>query len=202
MTHCLSKVVCRAHATYFIDTNLTLCRSQWPLGLRSRSAAAHLLRLWVRIPLRAWIFVCCECCVLSGRGLCDELISRPEESYRMWCVVVCDLETSWMRRPWPALGRSATAKKKRERESYAIFRCNLDYDAACKGLRTAIPNIETSMNFGSQLLLSLMIILVLETEIKTYKMIIKYSPYSNKGNFPWRFCMCLILCASWICVND
>jgi len=35
--------------------------------------------------------VCCECCVLSGRGLCDELITRPEESYRLWCVV-CDLE--------------------------------------------------------------------------------------------------------------
>jgi len=30
--------------------------------------------------------------VLSGRGLCDELITRPEESYRLWCVVVCDLE--------------------------------------------------------------------------------------------------------------
>ena len=30
----------------------------------------------------------CECCVLSGRGLCDELITRPEESYRLWYVVV------------------------------------------------------------------------------------------------------------------
>jgi len=48
---------------------------------------------------------------LSGRGLCDELITRPEESYRLWCVIVCDLETSRMRRPWPALGRSATEKK-------------------------------------------------------------------------------------------
>jgi hypothetical protein len=38
------------------------------------------------------MFVCCECFVLSGRGLCDELITRPEESYRPWCVVVCDLE--------------------------------------------------------------------------------------------------------------
>jgi hypothetical protein len=28
--------------------------------------------------------------VLSGRGLCDELITRPEESYRQWRVVVCD----------------------------------------------------------------------------------------------------------------
>jgi len=34
--------------------------------------------------------------VLSGRGLCDELITRPEESYRLWCVVVCDLGTSGM----------------------------------------------------------------------------------------------------------
>jgi len=23
----------------------------------------------------------------------DELITRPEEPYRLWCVVVCDLET-------------------------------------------------------------------------------------------------------------
>jgi hypothetical protein len=50
--------------------------------------------------------------MLSGRGLCDELITRPKESYRPWCVVVCDLETSRMRRSWPALGRSATGGKK------------------------------------------------------------------------------------------
>jgi hypothetical protein len=30
--------------------------------------------------------------MLSDRGLCDELITRPEESYQLWCVVVCDLE--------------------------------------------------------------------------------------------------------------
>jgi hypothetical protein len=35
-----------------------------------------------------------------------ELITRPKESYRLWCVVVCDLETSWMRRPWPTVGLS------------------------------------------------------------------------------------------------
>jgi hypothetical protein len=51
------------------------------------------------------------CRVFSGRDLCDELIIHPEESHRLWCVVVCDLETSRMRRPWPALGRSATGKK-------------------------------------------------------------------------------------------
>jgi len=89
---------------------LYLCRSQEPRGLRRRSAAARLLRSWVRIPPGAWMFVSCECCALPGRCLCDELITRPEESYRMWCVVVCDQETSRMRRPWPAIGRSATEK--------------------------------------------------------------------------------------------
>jgi len=58
-------------------------RSQWPRGLRFRSAATNLLRLCVRIPPGTWTFVCCECCVLSGKGLCDELITRPDESYRM-----------------------------------------------------------------------------------------------------------------------
>ena len=35
--------------------------------------------------------VSCECCVLSGRGLCDQPITRPEESYRLWSVFMCDL---------------------------------------------------------------------------------------------------------------
>ena len=60
----------------------------------ARSKAARLLRLWFRIPPGTWMFVCCECCVLSGRSLCDGLITRSEESYRLWRVVVCDLETS------------------------------------------------------------------------------------------------------------
>ena len=51
-----------------------------------------------------------ECCVLSGRGLCDEPITRPEQSYRMWCV--CDLETSAMRRP--AYGCPVMKKKSEE----------------------------------------------------------------------------------------
>ena len=54
--------------------------------------------------------VCYECCVLSGRGLCDELITRPEESYRLWCVIVCDLETSRMR-PRPRWVAAPQGKK-------------------------------------------------------------------------------------------
>ena len=38
--------------------------------------------------------------MLSGRGLCDELITRPEESYRLCCVVVCGLETSRIGAPY------------------------------------------------------------------------------------------------------
>ena len=40
------------------------------------------------------------------------VITRPEESYRLWCVVVCDLETSWMRRPWPTGGCHSRNKQK------------------------------------------------------------------------------------------
>jgi hypothetical protein len=32
--------------------------------------------------------VCRDYCVLSGRGLCDWPITRPEESYQVWCVRV------------------------------------------------------------------------------------------------------------------
>jgi hypothetical protein len=85
------------------NNNNNNSRSQWPRSLRRKSTAARLLRSWVRIPPGAWMSVCCDCCVLSGRGLCDAQITRPEESYRLWCVVVCDLEkqTSWMSRPRP-----------------------------------------------------------------------------------------------------
>ena len=96
----------------FKDLLCSECRSQWPRGLRRRSTAVRLLRSWVRIPPGAWMLVCC---VLSGRGLCDELITRPEESYRLWCVV-CDLETTKIlvneeARPTRGLSRQDREKK-------------------------------------------------------------------------------------------
>ena len=55
-------------------------------GLRRGSAAARLLGLRVRILPGAWMSVCCECCVLSGRGLCDEI----DHSFRgVLPTVVC-----------------------------------------------------------------------------------------------------------------
>jgi hypothetical protein len=88
---------------------------QWPRGLRRRSAADRLLRLWV-----AWMSVWCKCCVLSQFN--DELITRPEESYRLWCVVACDLQLSLLRRPWPiGGGGGAVAPKKQTNEKFNVF---------------------------------------------------------------------------------
>ena len=42
----------------------------------------------------------CKCVVRWGRSLCVELITRPEESWRLWCVVMRDLETSRTRKTW------------------------------------------------------------------------------------------------------
>jgi hypothetical protein len=106
------------------------CRFQWPCGLRSRSWAARLVRSWFRFPLGARMFVFCGCCVLSGRGLCDGLITCPEESYRLWRVVVCDQETSKMRRLKPATGlwkiqpQWAVTPGKQTNKQWALLRLN------------------------------------------------------------------------------
>jgi hypothetical protein len=78
------------HVFYFF------CRSQWPRGLRRRYSAARLLRLWVRIPLEAWMFVvsvvCCQVEVSAtdwllvqrsptdcGASLCDRETTQKNE---------------------------------------------------------------------------------------------------------------------------
>jgi hypothetical protein len=61
-------------------------QSHWPHLLRHESASCPLLEVRIRIPPEARIFVSCECYVLSGRGLCVGLITRPEESYCVWCL--------------------------------------------------------------------------------------------------------------------
>jgi len=72
------------------------------------------------------MFVCFECCVLSGRGLYDGLITRPEESYRMWRVFVCDQETSNEEakgRYWAAENatkRDVTPKKKNNNKETGV----------------------------------------------------------------------------------
>jgi len=50
------------------------------------------------------------CCVLSGRSLCDGLITRPEKSYLLWCVVVwsTNLKNEAMARVGPQRHRGGT----------------------------------------------------------------------------------------------
>jgi hypothetical protein len=56
------------------------------------------------------MFVCCECCVLSGKGLCDGVIIRPEESYRMWrvCVWSRNLENEEAKARYQAVENTTT----------------------------------------------------------------------------------------------
>jgi hypothetical protein len=51
--------------------------------------------------------------VLLVRGLCVGLITRPEESYEMWCVEECDREASIIRKLWPTRGFRDMEKKDR-----------------------------------------------------------------------------------------
>jgi hypothetical protein len=41
------------------------------------------------------MFVSCEHCVLSGRGLCDEPIPHPDESYHVWHFFLL-MERFWL----------------------------------------------------------------------------------------------------------
>jgi len=84
--------------------------------------------------------VSCECCVLSGRGHCDELITRPEESYRLRCVVVCDPETSWMRRPGPNGG--CCARNKQTLQEYKSWSKQSEkFSLSCRYFHLCWPNI-------------------------------------------------------------
>jgi hypothetical protein len=66
--------------TNYITINIDIGSLMFFPALRRGSAATCFLGLRVRIPPRAWMSVCCVCCVLSGGGLCFALVARPEES--------------------------------------------------------------------------------------------------------------------------
>jgi hypothetical protein len=53
---------------------------------------------------------------LSGRGLSEELITRSEESYRLWRVVVCDHENFVDEEAIARAGLQSQRERERERE--------------------------------------------------------------------------------------
>jgi hypothetical protein len=110
-----------------------LSRFQWPRGLMCRSAAARLLRLWVRIPPGAWMFLCC---VLSGRGLCDDLIIHPEESYWLWCVWSRNLGNEEVLAHWGLsrqIKHSCTEKYDRNASLTYLWRASSSIEPATDG---------------------------------------------------------------------
>ena len=71
---------------YFISLASTM---PIPVAMQSNVCDyGHLLAGIVGSNPAGGIDVCllCECCTLPGRGLYDGLITRPEESYWIWCV--------------------------------------------------------------------------------------------------------------------
>ena len=65
------------------------CLSQWPCGLRLRSMAARLLRMWVRIPSGAWMFVVSVlCCQVEVFATSWSLVQRsPTDCGVSLCVI-------------------------------------------------------------------------------------------------------------------
>ena len=84
------------------------------------------------------MFVCCECCVLSGRGLCDELITLPEESYRLWCVVVFDLENLKNEEAMTRVGSQRHSKKNLCKSSLRLQDASIP---ACTSLPVTLLNM-------------------------------------------------------------
>jgi hypothetical protein len=67
----------------FLLRYFVMISSEVPVPVAAQSKAwiyGRLLGLRVRIPPAVWMSVSCVC-VLSGRGICEGLIIRPEKSY-------------------------------------------------------------------------------------------------------------------------
>jgi hypothetical protein len=86
-TECLCVCVC-----IYISGSLYSVKDWWPRGLRRGSSAAWFLVFRVRIPLRAWIFVC---------WLCFDYVAASATSWSVGqrsstgCVCVCVCNCLW-----------------------------------------------------------------------------------------------------------
>jgi hypothetical protein len=56
------------------------------------------------------------CFVLSGRGLCDGLITSPEEFCRLWRVIECDISRNLVNEE--ALAQWGAVAQKEEEKNY------------------------------------------------------------------------------------
>jgi hypothetical protein len=74
-----------------------------------------------------WVFV------LSGRGLCDGQIPRPEESYRLWCVSECDqVKIQTLHTYCKQVGRRGKDCETKRNETLQPTTCRSAIDFPCK----------------------------------------------------------------------
>jgi hypothetical protein len=108
------------------------------------------------------VFFFVVCCVCSG--LCDGLITHSEESYRFCvCLIVCDVETSTMRRLRFDLGCCATGNKcsiceqcwttadSHDRSCNYLWFLNAVHEMSCSRFTTVAGSIYTILHSGQWL---------------------------------------------------
>jgi hypothetical protein len=75
----------------------------------------------------------CKCCVLSGGGLCDGPITRPEETYRVYLYVslsVIGCKNNPLHLQW--VGRRAQTENDRKvEELILIYNALRSYQSSC-----------------------------------------------------------------------
>ena len=111
------------------DSYMSLVRSQSSPGLRCGSAAARLLGLWVWTLPAAWMSVCCKYFVLSGRALCDGLITHPKDFDGICCVEECVIVKP---RKWGGLGQKRALAPWKNVSIVKMLQLSEIYSRACK----------------------------------------------------------------------
>jgi hypothetical protein len=95
--------------------------------------------------------------VSSGRGLCDGLITCPEESYRLWRVGVCDQETLKTRRLkpttrlWKIQPQWVVTPGKQTNNCWLVFRSFMVWVSS--GTLTAMPEVFVVVPYLSRCML-------------------------------------------------
>jgi hypothetical protein len=105
------------------DTKNIASTRVWAPDRLARSKSLYRLRYPGRPnPAGTWKSVSCECCVLSGRGVCDGPITRPEEAYWVWCVELNVILKPQQWRGLGPLGLSSHKKTSNKQQHVALSR--------------------------------------------------------------------------------
>jgi len=137
----------------------------------------------------AWISVSCECCVLSGRGLCVGLITRAESP--TGCGVSQYNREASLGWPWPTRGCCATGKKKYE-NTYLLcvfsgVRCEVQENCALLGYYVAssgtfVPTFRGNLSVLSSSVKKIGLIGCLEMPVRNYHNSLRNNPEERSSH--------------------